>query len=80
VFPTLAEVQPWVQKGLTLFGFERGLFAGNWFFVNWLSPPILDGYTSWASMLTQALVNLGASGQQVDQLLRATATKVYRLE
>jgi hypothetical protein len=51
-------VQPWVEKGLGLFGYERSLFAGNWFFVNWLVPPILTGYVSWAQFLVQVRAGL----------------------
>lgn len=79
VFPTVAEVAPWVTEGIATFGFERSLFAGNWFFANWLQPPNLGVYASWAEYLTEIVDGMGASDAEKDMLFRGTAAKAYRI-
>jgi predicted TIM-barrel fold metal-dependent hydrolase len=79
VLPPYSQVYPWIQQGVAAFGYPRSLFAGNWFFVNWASPPLLGVYGTWAGMVTQALTDMGASTAQAQQLLHDTAVAAYRL-
>ena len=77
--PSQRAVAGWVVDGITAFGYSRCMFAGNWFFVNWLHPPLLSMYSTWAEYLVETLAELKPSAEQLAELFAGTAERVYRL-
>ena len=80
VFPSEASVQPWVVAAISAFSFQRSMFAGNWFFVDWLNPPNLAAYSSWASFITTAVGTMNATQADLDNLFYKTGAFAYRVQ
>lgn len=71
---TTDSVQPWVETLLEAFGPNRLMFASNWPVMT-----IMATYAGWWETLADVLDRIGASVQDRDALLGATAAKAYRL-
>jgi len=77
--PGVDVVRPFVEHALVSFGYEKSLYEGNWFFVNWLSPPLLDQYNLFAGYINDILAGLGASDADRDAYFWQTGSKAYRV-
>lgn len=75
--PPVSAVQPWVTFAIQAFGFQRCLFAGNWFFVNWLQPPLLDVFSTWAQYLMAILGSMNATAVDMENIFYRTAIVAY---
>jgi L-fuconolactonase len=71
---TMESVRPWVEILLEAFGPNRLMFASNWPVMT-----IMATYAGWWETLSNVLDGIGASAQDRDALLGATAAKAYRL-
>lgn len=70
---TNAEIEPFVQEVITAFGFERVVFAGNWFVVEKPST-----FVHWAKAVDNMLVsNTSVTSTKKAQLLARTAQQAY---
>ena len=61
-----AATKTWVREALTIFGFGRVCFEGNWFFNNWGGAHAnLQVYGLWASILQEIFTDMKASKVQI---------------
>jgi predicted TIM-barrel fold metal-dependent hydrolase len=79
IVPGVDVVRPFVEHALMSFGYEKSLYEGNWFFVNWLSPPLLDQYNLFAGYLDDILTGLGATVEDREAYFWKTASLAYRV-
>jgi predicted TIM-barrel fold metal-dependent hydrolase len=79
IMPSMATIQPFVTTAFTAFGFTRALYEGNWFFVNWYQPPLLNVYTTWATYIQGILNEMGASDEDRDHYFRMAGITAYRV-
>jgi L-fuconolactonase len=72
---TVDEIEPFVRHSIELFGWERALFAGNWFFLR------LGGtYESWGNAVATILGRMAATQAQREMLFFSTARKAYNIQ
>ena len=80
VFPTTTMVEPIISTVIQSFGYEKILYEGNWFFVNWYNPPRLDMLSVWTSMLNNILdTSLKPTVQERISLFWTTGVTAYRV-
>jgi len=77
--PDVDTVRPFVEHALRSFGFEKSLYEGNWFFVNWLVPAELDNYNLFAGYLNDILLGVGATEADRANYYWATGARAYRV-
>jgi len=77
--PSVDDLRPWIVHSINSFGFARSLYEGNWFFANWLIPAELQIYEIYARYITQILLEIGATTDDVNNYFAAAATAAYHL-
>lgn len=70
---TVAEIRPYFEAVYELFGAERMMWGGNWFFCLLATHP-----SEWAAASRQLIVDLSAAEQA--SILGGTAKNTYRLQ
>lgn len=78
VIPSAAQTTPYLSRVLDVFGWERVLFEGNWFFCNW--PGNLDVFADWLPLLDSAVDGAAPTDAQLDALYAGNAAKAYRVQ
>lgn len=71
---TVEEVEPFVRHAIEAFGWERSIFAGNWFFLR------LGGtYETWGRAVATILDRMKATDEQREMVFVSNARKAYNL-
>lgn len=78
VIPSAAQTAPFLARVLTVFGWDRVCFEGNWFFANW--PGNLDVFGEWLPLLDAAVAAANPTDAQLDALYAGNAINAYRLK
>lgn len=69
---TIEEIRPWVEHALTVFGFDRVMYGGDWPVVT-----LAAEYTQWVEALAEIVE--GCSPDEKRKLFHDNAEKFYRL-
>lgn len=77
--PTCEEVGVYIHHILDVFGYERVLYEGNWFFVNWILPPRLDMLQYWDECVSVILRERNATEGESMQYLSGTGKRAYNV-
>jgi predicted TIM-barrel fold metal-dependent hydrolase len=77
--PSVDDLRPWIVHSFNSFGFNRSLYEGNWFFANWLVPAELQIYEIFARYITQILLEMGATTEDVENYFLNAATAAYNI-
>lgn len=80
--PSIDQVAPLVTRVISAFGYEKCLWEGNWFFVDWYDPMDLNTYNVWTiytNQILQSMIQPAPTAADLDNLFYATAAEVYRV-